>query len=168
MGEYGLTYLEELQEAEAYQDFLMVELSKHGLFIQCFGSRYYQYNCGESIQGIEIKHDKKCEKTGNLYIEVAERRDPDKTDYVPGGIMRDDNTWLYIVGTDRTAFAMSKLHLRNIYDEAKAREAQGRSMKGIRLVETPTSKGMLVRLDVARQYLIVKEFRFEKPFRYES
>ena len=163
MGEYGLSYDELLKEGEAYQDFLMLELAKQGLFIQCFGSKRYQYQYGESVQGIEIKYDKQSEKTGNLYIEVAEKTNPNRESYMPSGIMRDDNTWLYIVGNRTSAFVMGKKYLRNMYFQARSR-----SMNGVELKETPTSQGMIIDIETARKWVVVKEFYFERPFRYEE
>ena len=40
---------------------------------------------GETKAGIEIKFDDKCETTGNLYIETAEKTNPNDAEFRPSG-----------------------------------------------------------------------------------
>ena len=52
----------------------------------------------------EIKRDGKFRETGNLYIETAEKSHPDKYEFIPSGIMRQDNSWLFVIGDEKTIY----------------------------------------------------------------
>lgn len=125
-----------------YQDFVVdVLFQTIGLVVVQYTSKTYQFAVGESRTGVEIKHDEKFATTGNLWIEVAEKARPRAGDYVPSGIKRADNTWLYVIGNYDTIFAFPKQHLL-------ALEASGRYP----IIEnnTRTSQGFLLRDAEAR------------------
>src|SRR5881392_1121417 len=87
----------QMEDGCAYQDFACdLLLRSAGLVISINSSARYQMRVGESRQGFEIKHDKKFARTGNLWIEVAEKARPRPGDYAPSGIWRNDNTWQYL------------------------------------------------------------------------
>ncbi len=90
-----------------------------GLAVVQYASKAYQYRVGESKTGVEIKHDEKFAATGNLWIEVAEKARPRKGDYVPSGICRGDNTWLYLIGDYDTVFIFAKSFLLALYKAEK-------------------------------------------------
>ena len=140
MGKYGMTdeYKEKLEAGLEYQDFIADKLRKGepSIILGAYSSRKYQNEHGESASGIEIKHDRMLKKTGNLYIETAEKSNAALLDYTPSGIMRDDNTWLYLIGDYEQAFLFSKKQLKIMYAN-KAKWA----VNGIRARETPTSQG---------------------------
>lgn len=98
----------------------------------------------DTQEGFEFKHDKIFSKTGNLWIEVAERHDP-ANGYIPSGILRDDNTWVYCQGNFRTLFFLSKKHLRkeHITDRWTIKENT-----------TKTSKGFLLKPEEIQDFLI--------------
>jgi len=112
--DYEVYRRNQIESGKAYQDLVVDQLSLHlGLHVQVYSSRHYQREVGESRQGIEIKHDQKYCRTGNLWIELAEKARPRPGDYYPSGIRRSDNSWLYAIGDYDTIFVFSKqiLHI---------------------------------------------------------
>jgi len=92
-----------------YQDFVCIELAKQNIILQNIGSKLYQLTVGENLQGFEIKYDERCTDTGRLSIEVAEKSRADANlPWTPSGIMRNDNTWLYIQGNRQVAYIFAK------------------------------------------------------------
>lgn len=63
----------------------------------CVGKQS-QLRIGETLEGVEIKHDRNCRRTGNLYIEVAEKRYVNNKAWVKSGIYRGDNSRWYAIG----------------------------------------------------------------------
>lgn len=105
------------EEALKFQDFVCDLLLKElGFVISNYSSRYYQFNYGENRQGIEIKLDTRILDTGNVSIEVAEKSRGDMPNWTPSGIMRDDNTWLYVQGNYEIIFIFGKIFLRQLYN----------------------------------------------------
>ena len=104
-------------EALEFQDFVVDLLLKElGLCISNYSSRYYQQKYGENKQGIEIKLDKRILETGNISIEVAEKSKASNELWIPSGILRADNTWLYLQGNYEIVFVFSKSLLQGIYE----------------------------------------------------
>lgn len=116
-----------------FQDFVIEKFYEIGLPLISYSSKLYQIRIGENKAGIEIKFDRKFRETNNIYIEVAEKSDKNRQEYVPSGIFRDDNTWLYVIGDYQTIYILSKRQLIRVYEWHKYRE-----------VTTPTSKGFLI------------------------
>jgi hypothetical protein len=104
------------QDGLEFQDFVCTELAKAGLILQNLASRKYQYEVGENLQGFEIKLDQRCTETKRLSIEVAEktRNDP-SLPWTDSGIMRGDNSWLYIQGNREKIFVFNKKFLVAYY-----------------------------------------------------
>lgn len=106
------------EEAMEYQDFVVdLLIERYGIAVSNYSSKSYQYNCGESRQGVEIKLDKRIIPKGNVSIEVFEKTKAENDLWVKSGILRDDNTWLYIQGNYDYIFIFSKKKLRSIYEE---------------------------------------------------
>lgn len=106
------------QEALEFQDFVVnLLLQEIGLAITNYSSKYYQFKFGENKQGIEIKLDKRILETGNVSIEVAEKSKASNLNFVSSGILREDNTWLYIQGNKDIVFIFGKEHLKRIYEK---------------------------------------------------
>lgn len=109
-----------------FQDFVMVKLIElMGFSISYYQSKKYQYQYGESLQGIEIKYDARCtgdcthyknNATGNVAIECFEKIHKSNKDWTPSGILRNDNSWLYVVGNYHQLWIFSKKRLKNLYD----------------------------------------------------
>lgn len=117
---YAGYYQQQLEESKEYQDFLTRELSKQGIHIQCFSSRKYQWEIGESNNRIEIKYDREYATYGNLYIETHEKSDPKNLNYVLSGINRD-GVLHWIQGDYGIAFMFSRKGLCKYIDENKHR-----------------------------------------------
>lgn len=125
-------YTKKLQEGLEYQDFVAVEFSKIGIAITSFSSKKYQYKKGENLQGYEIKNDQKFRQTGNLWIEVEERLDPNGV-YCPSGIFRSDNTIFYFMGDYQGGYLMQKNVLKAIAEKREIVENKRKSSKGFLL-----------------------------------
>lgn len=137
-------------EALEFQDFVVdLFLKELGIAISNYSSRYYQMNYGENRQGIEIKLDTRILETGNVSIEVAEKSKAVNVSWVPSGIMRNDNTWLYVQGNYNIVFVFGKSFLKQLYD-AKYKDKVW--------MPKPTIKTFLMPVEEAEKYSI-KVFR---------
>ncbi len=131
-------YKDQLESGLEFQDHVMRLFSERlKIPLSFYSSRKCQLQ-GESMQGIEVKYDKKFRQTGNLYIEVAEKSSSSVAEYTPSGIMKKDNSWLYAIGDHETLYIFAVKHLRTF-----ARKCHQ--------VETPTSRGFLLPLDLAEK-----------------
>jgi len=106
-------YEKQLAVGQEYQDFIGDILCKRGLPIRNYTSRKYQLNKGENLIGLEIKHDTQISVYGNLFIEVAERRDF-STPFFPSGIYAG-NSILYLIGDRERYFLFATNTLRAIH-----------------------------------------------------
>lgn len=143
--DYTDYYAEKLEEGLEFQDLISAELFKRGIVVVGYSSRKYQIQHGENMLGAEIKRDGNFRTTGNLYIEVAEKSHPSKPNYTPSGIMRKDNSWLFVIGDERTAYIFPTVYLRKLA-----------ASKGWRTVQTDTSRGYLMPMEDAESYAIRK------------
>lgn len=150
-------YQQQLEDSQEFQDFLTKELSKRGIHIQCFSSKKYQWEMGESAGGTEIKYDKMFSKTGNLYIETHEKANPANPNYVPSGINRD-NILHWIQGDYGLVFMFSKRELsRYIYSHTDR----------LKFVIKDTSQGYLLPKFEADNICIAK-FRFQDKVLFDT
>lgn len=140
---YKEYYKLQLEKASEYQDFITDKLFDIGLCVNVYSSKKYQFSKGESKTGIEIKFDNQFKRTGNLYIEYAEKSDPKNDNYVCSGILRNDNTWIYCIGNYEIIYLFPKKWLQEI-----------KKLKNIKHVITPTSKGFLYPEMLANKYAI--------------
>jgi len=107
---------------EKFQDFVCIELAKHGIYLQNINSKKFQFDTGENLQGWEIKYDGRCtgengkKASGRLSIEVAEKTNKNNLYYVNSGIYRGDNSWLYIQGCYTVIYIFSVTMLRLLYE----------------------------------------------------
>ena len=148
--------LDELEETYQFQDFVQELLYKSGMPICCYASKKYNIEKGESIGGVEIKHDKRMKDTGNIYIEFAEKHYQSER-YVYSGILRKDNTTFYAIGDFHLVLLLSK-------EQLLATILSG----NFKRVQTETSIGYLVPLEYLYKHrpLIIIEWRDGK--RYEK
>ena len=102
--------------------------------------------------GAEIKNDERFRQTGNLYIEVAEKSHPVKPNYTPSGIMRADNSWLYVIGDIKTVWIFSTKYLVMLKDRYPP-------------MQTPTSIAHLMPMAAADKYAIRKIELDDEPTR---
>jgi hypothetical protein len=96
------------QDGMEFQDFVCTVLARNNVILQNLASKKYQLNVGENLQGFEIKLDRRCTETGRLSIEVAEKSRADMPSWIPSGIYRKDNAWLYIQGNEKILFVFAK------------------------------------------------------------
>ncbi len=121
-------HIDSFEVGNEFQDFVCIELAKQGIILQNINSKKFQFNVGENLQGFEIKYDARCTgdrgttATNQLSIEIAEKTRADNSKFVPSGIYRNDNSWLYIQGNFKTFWIFSKkllilLHFSRRYKE---------------------------------------------------
>lgn len=104
-----------VEQGNEFQDFVMDALRIHcGILVQCYTSKKYQVEQGENPQGIEIKLDNWCSRSNRLSIEIAGRTSLTR-DFIPSGIYRRDNTWLYIQGNFIVLYVFAKTTLQLLH-----------------------------------------------------
>lgn len=142
-------YKAKLEEGLQFQDYVTCELYKRGIIVVGYSSRRYQNLCGENLLGAEIKRDGRFRETGNLYIEIAEKSHPDKDAFIDSGIKRQDNSWLFVIGDEKTIYMFSTKYLQMLCHRYKC-------------VAGNTSKGYLMPVEDADKYCLRKiEFECE-------
>lgn len=85
------------EQGMEFQDWVVEQFNKRGLYVQLYASKQYQFDRGESVQMVEIKLDNRFLETGRLSIEIGERTAVGKP-WVRSGIYRGDNTIFYAQG----------------------------------------------------------------------
>lgn len=146
----GMTpyYKEKLEQGLYYQDFVVEKLYDAGLPLISYSSKKYQQIIGENKAGFEIKNDTLFRKTGNFYIEIAEKSNPANPHFVKSGIFRNDNTWLYIIGDMQEIFIFSKRQLQLLHNADKYKETT-----------IPTSIGYLLPMADAIKHYAIKTIK---------
>lgn len=150
----------QIKSGALFQDFVTEICASHAnLIIQIYSSKEFQWNIGESRQGIEIKFDDKFATTGNLWIEIAEKARPRDGDYTISGIYRSDNTWLYLIGNYDTIFIFPKNILQMLHSAERYKVLEN---------NLKTSKGFLLPRADAERYacLILTPQATEKVARF--
>jgi hypothetical protein len=147
-------FTKQLEEAFLFENYIANLLKdRFDMEIGAFMDAHGQYDLGENALGIEIKNDKLVHKTGNLYIEYQEKSNADNHSFVSSGILKNDNTRYFLIGTQERFYILHKKRLLEIYDQAQRGLLRGR----VRLVHIATSKGMLLPLQYFRQDCISLE-----------
>lgn len=103
------------REGVEFQDWVCLQLARRHVILQNLASKRYQIEVGENLQGFEIKLDLRCSDTGRLSIEIAEKSNAANAEWVASGIMRADNSWLYIQGNYQALWIFAKSQLRRFY-----------------------------------------------------
>lgn len=110
-------YAKLLQDGKDYEEFVVkTMLAKRNIKLDIFRTLEQQFYVGESAQGYEIKLDRNFRKTGNLYLEVGEKK-PSADVYIDSGILRKDNTVYYLIGDYSEIFILSKRQLRSLFHD---------------------------------------------------
>jgi hypothetical protein len=144
-----------LEVGNTFEDFVCIELAKQNIILQNIHSKKFQYETGENLQGFEIKYDARSmgcngtKATGNVSIEVAEKTRKENKNFVPSGIYRGDNAWLYITGNYLAFWIFSVKILRGLHNTGKYKEWEPR----------PTIRTFLIPISVADKYC-AKKFEF--------
>lgn len=134
---------DEAEAAKRFEDIAAWALMHYaGIVVVPYGSRHFQYNVGENSGGVEFKNDKNFRKTGNLYIETAEKSVPSIPDWTPSGIYRSDNQRHYAIGDIETIYLFGTRTLRGMGNSGKYRKAR----------DTPTAQGWLLPIAEAEKY----------------
>jgi len=138
-------------EGVAFQDMVakIFEQELH-IPIDYYETEWEQKNIGESRQGIEVKLDTRILDTKNVSIEVAEKSKGSNPTWIPSGILRKDNTWLYVQGNPSIILVFGKTILKRVYDK---------QYKDRVWTPKPTIKTFLMPLGRAEQ-ISLKVFRF--------
>lgn len=135
-----------IQDGLEFQDFIIDLLCNElGLALSNYSSRKWQFDVGENKQGIEIKLDNGILKYGNVSVEVAEKSKASNAKWVDSGILRKDNTWLYIQGNKEIVFIFAKRILLGLYNSGKYKVTEFPRAN-------PTIKRFLMPVDDARKY----------------
>ena len=131
-------YKSNLVEAQEFERFASDAMAHCLCFLPVvYQSKHFQLLHGESLTGVEFKHDKIFCESGNLFIETAESCHESFINK-PAGIYHETSPWLYVIG-DFSAFwifatrCLQRQHQRGNY----------------RNVETATSEGFLLPVRVA-------------------
>lgn len=121
-------HIDSFEVGNEFQDFVCIELAKQGIILQNINSKKFQFNVGENLQGFEIKYDARCTgdrgttATNQLSIEIAEKTKADNTKFIPSGIYRNDNSWLYIQGNFKMFWIFSKKLLILLHRSGRYKE----------------------------------------------
>lgn len=135
---YKKIYSENLNGALEFQDFVMDQLYENGIPVTNYSSKKYQLTKGENKAGIEIKFDKKLETTGNLWIELSEKSNPQNVNYVPSGIYRD--SWLFVIGNFNELYIFPQNLLKMIAKKYPILENGTKTSIGFLLPRTDAQK----------------------------
>ena len=86
-----------IEAGDSFEDYVTDRLAESGITLRTYKSAKMQLGVGENRAGFEIKLDEGHQRYSHLSIEIAERRQASGI-WVPSGIFRNDNSWLYIQG----------------------------------------------------------------------
>ena len=144
-------HIDSFEVGNEFQDFVCIELAKQGIILQNINSKKFQFNVGENLQGFEIKYDARCTgdrgttATNQLSIETAEKTKAENAKFIPSGIYRNDNSWLYIQGNFKTFWIFSKKLLILLHRSGRYKEH-----------ELPTIKKFYLPMEDADRYCAKK------------
>lgn len=109
---------------------------------------------GENELGLEIKHDSKLAETGNVYIEyLALNRDESK--FINGGILKEDNSKYWLIGTEKEYYIFYKKDLLKLYE--KVMDGTYVHDWGYKMAERRTSKGIIISRKKCQQLMITND-----------
>lgn len=137
------------KEGNEYERFVYDQLESILGWTMRHHDTYSDQKRGENSLGIEIKCDMKMATTGNIFVEVVERNLRNPT-WVPSGIYRTDNSWLFLIGDYAQAFIFSKKLLQLHIESHNWQRKSNR--------ETNTGQGVLIPvvecIELADRYLV--------------
>lgn len=134
----------------SYEDYIIRRLREEGEMVTPMLSSEDQRAHGDAridhdghCTYLEIKFDRKFHKTGNLYIEVEERRLDISPDWVPGGICAGSDVTWYGIGDYRDWHVFRRTDLIAMIPQATIIEIDDRTSRGW-LMATDTRQRLLV------------------------
>lgn len=162
-------YKEKLQDSFLFENYIANILKNDfDIEIDAYLTPQGQYELGENALGIEIKNDTLIEKYGNVYIEYQEKSNAGNRIYINSGILKDDQTIYFLIGTEKKFYIFRKSRLLEIYkEELSVREKGDVSKRGIKFKHISTSKGFVYPVRNAKDDMIsmsemVKELQINK------
>jgi hypothetical protein len=136
-------YKEKLQDSFLFENYIAGLLEQqYGLEIGQYLTPEGQYDLGENALGIEIKNDTLIAKYGNVYIEYQEKSKSSNSVFINSGILKNDNTIYFLIGTVDAFYIFKKQRLLEIFHEEVERSKKGlASERGIQFKQIATSRG---------------------------
>lgn len=116
-----------------------------------YDNRQFQ---GENALGLEIKHDGKLAETGNVYIEY-QALNKNETKFIDGGILKDDNSKYWLIGTEEEYYIFYKDDLLKLY--RKIIDGSYIYDWGYKKAERRTSKGIIISRKRCKEMMIADD-----------
>ena len=116
---------------------------------------------GENKLGLEIKHDSKLFETGNVYIEYL-ALNKDETKFIKGGILKEDNSIYWLIGTEKEYYIFYKNDLLKLYKNIM--DGTYINDWGYKKAERRTSKGIIITRAKCKSIMIannIEEFLYK-------
>lgn len=142
-------YIQQLNESHAFEVYIDWLFQQRGVDIGLYYGKEQQYHSGETAAGIEIKLDKRSAETGNYYIEYQERMTADSV-WVNSGILKDDSTSFYLLGTMDNFVIFERSWLMGYYHQLVERNRKLRDAKLVYERTHNTSKGFILFPEASR------------------
>ncbi len=144
-----MKFEERLRDGKGFEIFVQKRLRPFGLDVGVYTSVEGQHQFGESRMGLEIKYDRKMRETGNVFIEVSEKRHADEGTFRPAGICANDNHWLYGIGDEQEFVVFGRRTLQRIWFGVQRGLL---ATTGITQKQIATSVGFVIPLALARSW----------------
>lgn len=138
-----------LQAGHEFEVWVEQEFAKYGIELGSFLDEEGQYS-GENEFGLEIKHDMKLAKTGNIYIEYQERL-RNNLPWTNSGILKEDNTKYWIIGNSAEYYIFLKQDLYRLYWQLTESPISLPGCRFVRELENGTSKGFIINREKAKE-----------------
>lgn len=154
---YTASREETFQIGTAFEDFVVQTLQTQRNFaLHVYRTPYEQFEVGESEEGYEIKHDRRCTTTGHISVEYYKRRSSDGRWGLSTTWRPHLNTHSLIIGDEKLFFVLSKTKL---HDAIKYQQLETYEMPTIGLARR------FVPFDFAAE-LADDVFIFDEQYRY--
>lgn len=140
-------FIRQLEESHAFEVFIDCLFRNQGVNIGLYYGREGQYH-GECGVGIEIKYDRRSRETGNYYIEYQERMHAGDV-WVNSGILKEDNTRFYLLGTMEQFVIFRRVDLMEYYNRLVINREKVNGARLVRENEHGTSKGFILLPEVS-------------------
>jgi hypothetical protein len=117
-------YMPNLEAGREQEDRVATYWQVHlGIPLTIWGSQKQQQHCGESLQGVEVKLDRRFPETGHLAIEIAER--PDVTyEFSAAGPYHEIKPEILIIGNQDKVWEFIVCNLCDVIETSEYRVTQ--------------------------------------------
>lgn len=136
-------YIEQLKKSHAFEVYVDWLFRTQGIDIGLYYGKDQQYHQGETQIGMEIKCDMRSVETGNYYIEYQERM-YNNTQWIDSGILKQDHTRFYLLGTINHFVIFEREWLMEYYDRLVVKKERLPDAKLVREQAHLTSKGFIL------------------------